>query len=660
MATSPHRTFRDALRARVRDLYGSDVRDVTCEFPPKLEFGDLATPLAFELARSLRRKPRAIAEEIVSSWPAIAGIDRVECAGGGYINAFFDRPALVRMLLDDLGDPHAPTSGSEKVIVEHTNINPNKAAHIGHLRNAVLGDTLVRILRRAGHHVEVQNYIDDTGVQVADLVVGFVHLLGLTSVDQILPLVRKEDGGAGRIDYYCWDLYARVTALYQERPELAARRGEVLHAMEEGDNPTAALAAGLADRVVHCHLATMERIGVRYDLLPRESDILHLHFWARAFELLRDRGAVRLAADGKNAGCWVMDLSDDPEFADIEDTQKVLVRSNGTVTYTGKDIAYQLWKFGLLGRDFRYRRYHTDPEGHVLWASTSGEGEPGAPAFGGGSRVYNVIDSRQAYPQKVVAKGLACLGFTEQAERSHHFAYEMVALTPACATELGMELMPDDRERPYVEMSGRRGLGVKADDLLDRLLERAREEVARRNPEMEAADLDAIAGTLAVGALRYFMLRFTRNRVIAFDFGEVLSFEGETGPYVQYSVVRANNILRKLAERDGVDLETLAERAEGWLGAGAPQPPAEEWGLARECARLGEVVADSVEKCEMSGIARHAFTLAQTFNNFYHRFPVLAEEDLAARRRRILLVELFRRTMGRALGLMGVEVPPRM
>ncbi len=647
------RQVSQSLADAIARRYGIEPPAVTAALPPEPALGDLAFATCFELARTLRKAPRVIAGELAGELAEVAGVARVEVAGAGYLNVFLDRCALLRGLLAEPGAP--PASGGEdggKVIVEHTNINPHKAAHIGHLRNAVLGDTLVRALRYLGRQVEVQNYIDDTGVQVADLVVGFQDLGG--------PSPEEVAATHPRFDYYCWDLYARVTALYQERPELAARRGEVLHAMEEGDNPTAALAAGLADRVVHCHLATMERIGVRYDLLPRESDILHLHFWARAFELLRDRGAVRLAADGKNAGCWVMDLSDDPEFADIEDTQKVLVRSNGTVTYTGKDIAYQLWKFGLLGRDFRYRRYHTDPEGHVLWASTSGEGEPGAPAFGGGSRVYNVIDSRQAYPQKVVAKGLACLGFTEQAERSHHFAYEMVALTPACATELGMELMPDDRERPYVEMSGRRGLGVKADDLLDRLLERAREEVARRNPEMEAADLDAIAGTLAVGALRYFMLRFTRNRVIAFDFGEVLSFEGETGPYVQYSVVRANNILRKLAERDGVDLETLAERADGWLGAGAPQPPAEEWGLARECARLGEVVADSVEKCEMSGIARHAFTLAQTFNNFYHRFPVLAEEDLAARRRRILLVELFRRTMGRALGLMGVEVPPRM
>jgi arginyl-tRNA synthetase len=451
-----------------------------------------------------------------------------------------------------------------------------------------------------------------------------------------------------------------VTALYLEKPEMKARRGEVLRLLEEGDNPTARLAADLADRIVRCHLATMERLGVRYDLLPRESDILHLRFWSRAFELLEEKGAVRRETRGKNAGCWIMDLAGDPEFADIEDTQKVLVRSDGTVTYTGKDIAYQLWKFGLLGRDFRYRRFRDSPGGAPVWVTTSGEGEGGAPPFGGGQRVYNVIDIRQAYPQKVVAKGLALLGHTDESERSHHFSYEMVALTPACAAEMGMALAPEDLGRSWLEMSGRRGLGVKADDLIDRLLERAAEEVRKRHPELGADEVASIARTLAVGALRYFMLRFTRNRVIAFDFGEVLSFEGETGPYVQYSVVRATNILRKLAQRDGIQPQEVAARAEEWLAGDAPEPPAEEWALAQDCARLGTAVADSVEKQDMAGLARHAFAMAQTFSNFYHRFPVLHETDPAARRRRILLVDLFRRTMLRALDLMGVEVPPRM
>jgi arginyl-tRNA synthetase len=620
--------------------------------PPDAALGDLAFPVSFELARVLRRAPREIAAELQDDLAALPGVVRVEVAGAGYLNAFLDRNALFRDLLADPGAPPPDPPPAGKVIVEHTNINPNKAAHIGHLRNAVLGDTLVRTLRYLGRRVEVQNYIDDTGVQVADLVVGFQDL----KVPPPEEVARAEE----RFDYFCWDLYARITALYREEPAREARRGEVLRLMEEGDNPTAELAADLAGRIVDCHLATMGRLDVGYDLLPRESDILHLHFWSRAFEMLKEKGAVRLESAGKNAGCWVMDLSDDPEFADIEDNQKVLVRSDGTVTYTGKDIAYQLWKFGRLGRDFRYRRHRRQDGGGTLWMTTGGEGEADAPAFGGGERVYNVIDTRQSYPQKVVAKGLALLGFTEESKRSHHFAYEMVALTPACAAELGILLEEEDRKRSHVEMSGRRGLGVKADDLLDRLLVRAADEVRKRHPEMEEAEIGAIARTLAVGALRYFMLRFTRNRVIAFDFDEVLSFEGETGPYVQYSVVRATNILRKLQQRDGIAPEQVAERAGEWLPPGSPQPPPEEWALARECARLGAVAADSLEKQEMAGLARHAFTMAQTFSNFYHRFPVLNEEDAPSRRRRILLVDLFRRTMVRALDLMGVAVPPRM
>ncbi len=655
MATSPHRAFRDALRARVRDLYGSDVRDVTCEFPPKLEFGDLATPLAFELARSLRRKPRAIAEEIVSSWPAIAGIDRVECAGGGYINAFFDRPALVRMLLDDLGDPHAPTSGSEKVIVEHTNINPNKAAHIGHLRNAVLGDTLVRILRRAGHHVEVQNYIDDTGVQVADLVVGFVHLLGLTSVDQILPLVRKEDGGAGRIDYYCWDLYARVTRFYEEDPARKAHRAETLRRMEHGEGIEAAFASWLAPRIVRCHLATMRRLGVHYDLLPWESHIIGLKFWARAFEMLRARGAIRLVEDGDRAGCWVMDLPASGD--DSPEDPKIIVRSDGTVTYVGKDIAYQLWKTGLLGSDFHYVRFPAGDGEAPIWSTSVEPGETDHPPFGRADRVYNVIDVRQSYLQRVVQQGLRALGHEDAASRSHHFSYEMVALSPACARELGFEV---DDTRAHVEMSGRKGYGVKADDLIDALIAAARREVVERNPDA-GDEADAIAARIAVGALRYFMIKYTRNKVIAFDFKEVLSFEGETGPYLLYSVVRARNIFNKMAEKEGFDPSRLGEWTEradfSFLTDG---PIDDHWELLVLLSRFDDAVDQAIRNLEPSIVAHYAFTLAQRFNHFYHQFPVMQESDPGLKAARVVITHLFLRYQQQVLDLVGCEVPDRM
>jgi arginyl-tRNA synthetase len=647
----PRQEIETGLTQAIARRYGIEPPVVQASLPPDSSLGDLAFAISLQLARVLKRPPREIAAELQEDLAALPGVTEVQVAGAGYLNVFLDRKKLLAGMLEDPGAPPrlAPAG---KIIVEHTNINPNKAAHIGHLRNAVLGDTLVQALRYLGREVEVQNYIDDTGVQVADLVVGFENLE--------VPSPAEAAEGDQPFDEFCWDLYARVTALYEERPDLKAKRGAVLHLMEEGANPTAELAAGVAARIVNHHLATMARLGIGYDLLPRESDILRLQFWARAFELLKEKGAVHMVKEGRNAGCWVMDLSNDPDFTDVEDNQKVLVRSNGTVTYTGKDIAYQLWKFGLLGRDFNYQPH--DPCGGPppLWVTTSEAGSPDAPAFGGAQRVYNVIDTRQALPQKVVAKGLACLGFAQQSSLSHHFAYEMVALTPACAGELGMTLSAEDQQRAYVEMSGRRGLGVKANDLMDRLIQRAAAEVRRRNPDMPDPEMDRIAGTLATGALRYFMLRFTRNRVIAFDFEEVLSFEGETGPYALYSVVRARNILRKVAAEGGPGEDEIQDMASTWLDAGASRPPADEWALARECGRLGDVVAESVEKCEMAGIARYAFTLAQTFSNFYHRFPVLTAKEDDERRRRILLVDLFRRTMTRTLDLMGIQVPDRM
>ena len=399
----------------------------------------------------------------------------------------------------------------------------------------------MRLLRHRGFDVGVQNYIDDTGVQVADVVVGFLHLEQKTLADlERIP---------GQFDYYCWDLYARVGEFYAAQPENKALQAEALHAIEAGGNDTARLAEHVARRIVDCHLATMARLGIRYELLAHESDILRLHFWDRAFELLREKGAVRLETEGKNQGCWVLPMAEGESEAIDED--KIIVRSNGTVTYTGKDIAYQLWKLGKLDRDFRYRVLSVAPDGERLWTTTSGEGEPGAPHFGHASAVYNVIDVGQSYPQRVVRAGVQALGHEQGAEGSHHLAYEKVVLSPATARALGYEVKEEDTS---VKVSGRKGLGVKADDLLDALVAKARAEVDARDPERDAGEREATARAVAVGALRYFMLRFSRTRIITFDMEEALAFTGETGPYLQNAVVRARNIFGKLAaeghERD--------------------------------------------------------------------------------------------------------------
>ena len=550
---------RAALAAHIRQHYQQDVTIVT-EKPPRIEMGEVATPVCFELAKRLKRAPRQIAQEIAVQLPPIEGVERVEVAGGGYVNFYFSRAAFLAAALKEADRARAGAApDAPKCIVEHTNINPNKAAHIGHLRNAALGDTFVRVLRRAGQRVEVQNYIDNTGVQVADVVIGFLHIAKKT------PAEVRALAAEPKFDYYCWDLYASVTHFFEEDKTRLALRGEMLKSIEEGAGEAAEMADIVAPAIVRCHLRTMERLGIEYDLLPRESEILHLKFWDAAFELLKQRNAIHLAGSGKNAGCWVMRMNDGPrtpaDASGEDDDAKIIVRSNGTVTYVGKDIAYQLWKFGLLGRDFHYEKFHTYPDGHTLWASVSTGGDPAAPAFGRATIVYNVIDARQAYLQNVVAAGLRALGYDEQADRSIHFSYEIVALTPRCAAELGYTLSEEDAKKPYVEVSGRKGLGVKADDLLDRLEAAARAEVDERHPDTPDVERAAIAHTIAIGALRYFLLKFTRTATIAFDFKDALSFEGETGPYCQYAVVRARNIFRKLRDQqpdfDVASLETV-------------------------------------------------------------------------------------------------------
>lgn len=673
--------IQHAVRHRVTEtltaLYALDAASLpalTIEVPPKRALGDLALPFAFELARKLRKAPRAIAQEVAGALGPIDGVARVEAAPNGYLNVFLDRTAFLRARLQPGGlpstaDPLPSPIPHTKTIVEHTAINPNKAAHIGHLRNAALGDTLVRLLRFCGVPVEVQNYIDDTGVQVADVVVGFREL-ERRSLEEVQALA-----AGSRFDYYCWDLYAKVTEWYAADPARAAVRAATLHAIEHGEGEAAAMGRVIADHIVRCHLKTMARLNVDYDLLTWEGDILRLHFWATAFEILKANGSVFLQDEGPLKGCWVMRIDDavaeggeSAEAADDEEAakEKVIVRSNGTVTYVGKDIANQFWKFGLLGRDFHYRVFTTRRDGTPLYASTSDEhaleaGHGPVPAFGAAGAVYNVIDSRQSYLQRLLKQALFTMGHRTQAERSTHFSYEMVALSHATARELGYEAEAD-AGKPFVEVSGRKGLGVKADDLLDRLIAHAAGEVARRNPEMSEADVRTTAERIAVAALRYFMVKFSRAKIIAFDIGEALSFEGESGPYLQYAAVRANNIFQKLKERDGLDEAAIVASLAGTPATALTDGPEGDdlWGLVLEAGRLDEMVEQAVRALEPSLLAKYAFGLAQAFNAAYHRYPILNEPDPHVRRWRAAVAAFFRHQLTAALDVMGCEVPVRM
>ncbi len=638
------------LRSFVEQHYAVKLQKLAVETPPKTEMGDLAFPFAFELAKTLRKAPRQIAQDIVANIPPLPEVARFEAAGAGYVNAFFARAPFFRDLYGYVANTWVEPLG-DKVIVEHTNINPNKAAHIGHLRNAALGDTFVRLLRASGRQVEVQNYIDNTGVQVADVIVGFQQLRHLT-LEQVKKLPDP-------FDYYCWDLYAEVSDWFSRDETRVQYRYHALKEIEEGQGETAALAGYISDRIVHAHLQTMLRIDVQYDVLPRESEILHLRFWDEAFQKLKEHGTISFSTEGPSKGCWIMPLPGD-EGAEAD--EKIIVRSNGTVTYVGKDIAYQLWKFGLLDKDFKYRPFHQYPDGKTVWASTAGPTPDGQPTFGHGANVYNVIDVRQSYLQNVVVQGLRGLGYNQQADQSVHFSYEMVALSPACCEDLGIELSAEDRKRPYVEVSGRKGLGVKADDLINKLIEKSLEEVNNRQPDLSPERRQAIAKDIAVGALRYFLLKYTRNSVIAFDFAEALSFEGETGPYLQYSVVRANNIFRKMGEREtGDGWECEAKRLAADSGhLESLLSDNEIWALLMLVARVEDAISQSVNTLELSYMAKHTFTVAQQFNLFYHRYHILSEEDPTRRSFYLAIADVTRLGLLKSMSLLGIGVPERM
>jgi arginyl-tRNA synthetase len=656
---------RERLTSAVKKLFDIDLPEVTVEVPPRTDLGDLAFPVAFHLSKRLKaatgqkHNPREIASKLGEELKQTPGIARIEIAGAGYINLFFDRPDYLKTALHG-STPQSPMPGG-KIIVEHTALNPNKAAHIGHLRNAVLGDTVVRMLRAAGHQVEVQNYIDNTGVQVADVVVGFKYLEKKT-LEQVKAI-------EGKFDYYCWDLYKTVGDFYEEDKTRLELRSRTLHELESGAGETYELADYISTRTLNCHLDTMLRIEVEYDLLPRESDVLQLHLWAHAFELLKSRGAVVLETEGRLAGCWVMRAGEE-KGAESDDqgteheADKVIVRSNGTVTYTGKDIALHLWKLGQLDLDFYYKVFRKYPDGHLAWITTSqaGENNENHPEFGRGAAYFNVIDIGQSYPQHYVKLGVTSVDHDERVERSAHLAYERVGLSPAAVEELGQRLSDEDRERTSISMSGRKGLGVKADDLIDKLQFSALAEVVSRHPELSDELREDTAHQIAVGALRYFLLKYTRTSVITFDFKEALAFNGETGPYIQYAVVRANSIFRNLTEAGlsasaddirQIPEELLAGFLSGEHGDGL-------WSLLYFASRLPEVVRSAIVQLEPALIAKWTFQLAQNFNVFYHTYKVMAEADAARRSLLVAITGIVRDRLVEALDLLGIKAPERM
>jgi len=654
------------IEALLMERYEIALANLVVELPPKIEFGEMALPVAFELAKRLKKAPRAIAQELQAALAETPGVASVEIAGAGYLNVKLDRAAMVERMA---ADEHAVVGGGGFRLVEHTSINPNKAAHVGHLRNAILGDSFARMLKKdeykPGWETGVQNYIDNTGVQVADIVVAITALKGM-SLDDVRGWLSDLIETNTRLDYACWDLYAAVSLWYEADPSQAAARKQLrlntLHAIEAGGNDTAEIAEAIASGVLRRHLETMERLGIEYDFLPRESEILHLHFWETARALMVEKGVLYLETAGKNKDCWVMRRAIS-EAAGVElveggpdEDAKILVRSNGTVTYVGKDIAYHLWKYGLLGKDFGYAKFH-EYATRACWISTV-HGEDPHPSYGHADAIYNVIDSRQDDPQTQVKEALRALGYAAEADRYTHLNYAFVGLTARTAEDLGYVLSEEDKARNFIEVSGRKGFGVKADDLIDRMIAAARKEVDARHPELEEIERAEIAEAIGVGSLRFFLLRFTRNTIIAFDYQDALAFDGETGPYAQYAAVRAANIFRKagVSAEDalaGVALLDLAGMLEGEEGTSV-------WEVWLTASRLSLVLEQAIAAAEPAMLARYAFVLAQQFNNFYHRHHILTETDEARKMLLLATAAVARRELVRVLGWLGIRVPSAM
>lgn len=645
------KSWKKAFSDKIKESYGIYIEEdkINIDFPQQLQFGDLTTNVAFLVSKEVSKSPQEVAQNLSSV--KLINVSKVETKGP-YINIFLDRKKTIEFF-----SSYLKNDLSEKVIVEHTNINPNKAAHIGHLRNAVLGDIFVRALKYLGYKVEVQNYIDDTGVQVADVVVGFQKMLNYD-----LSKIKEEAGKETPFDVVCWDVYAKTQKWFENEPENLKLRYETLNLIENGGNETAEIASFIAQSMVACHLKTMLRLNIKYDLLPFESDVLKSGFFEECFTLLKEKQCIECVpsdCDDKLKGCWIMRLKENKEFEGLTDADKVIVRSNGTVTYLGKDIAYQMWKLGLLKRDFSYKVFEKAPY-NVFRTAPINECEK--KDFGKATKVYNVIDVRQSYLQKVLKETLKLIGFEKEAQSSIHFSYEMVALsTKFVKEEIEKGNIPpiDESElkKPYIEMSGRKGLGFIADHLIDALVLCAKKEIKQREENISDDELEERAKVIASAALKYYILKFGRNQVVAFDLKNAVSFEGETGPYIQYAAVRAENILRKAEEKGEEIPEVSTQNIEKYFD----YLDNEGWKIVSVILRFSFIVERAVANLELNAIAKYLFELSQMFHNYYHIAPVLQETDEKKRKARLLLISLFSTKFKEILKeIIGIDIPKRM
>jgi arginyl-tRNA synthetase len=634
---------------------------IDLRFSAQSSFGDYSVPVMRWAGKNmLGRPPLQIAESLTAILNSmnIAILQEVTATKPGYVNFRLNRAAVGQMIINRVLE-EGPDFGQNtigtgtRVVLEHTSINSNKAAHVGHLRNSCLGDTVVRMLRSQGYTVEAENYIDDSGVQVADVVVGFTLL---QRGELQLPGGNDQLEGES-FDYYCSRVYVAVGKLYEEKPEYKEFRRNVLHAIEHGEEPALGpdyptLAADLSHQIVQAHLKTMSRLNISYDLLTWESAILGAGLWTHTFEMLRTRGLLENPQSGPAAGCWILPFGD-AEIAQEDENEnermqdKILVRSDGTATYTAKDISNQLWKFGLtddIGVDFHYIPWGVQHDGRKLWtmrtpndSTKNSAEEANSTRFGHANIVINVIDVRQSYPQQVVYESLRRLGYVTQADNSRHIGYEVVTLSRATAESLGIDTSDG---RNYYAMSGRKGIEIKADDLIN--------AAVKRMLEIRPEQSEETAAILASSAIRYFMIRFGLQQIIALDMDEALRPNGDTGVYLQYAYARANNIQRRLQE-NGYSLPSKLEQLPAQLEQS-------EWELLRHIDVYPRRLAEATEQLAPHLLANYAYDLAAHFSDFYeHTTAIVRETDEVVKAFRAQLVQTTIQTMNNVLRVLGFE-----
>jgi arginyl-tRNA synthetase len=627
-------TFKSILDEIENNLYKilSDLEIPDIAFtvePAKPGFGDVSSNISFLLAKNLKKSPQEISKMISEKYSHFNHtlVSKVESHPSGYVNFFADWEKLNQLILsesnlDEFGS--VDLGKNFPIVVEHTSVNPNKALHIGHIRNIIVGDTIARILEKSNYKVRILNYVDDSGLQVADILVGFKHL----GFSQTPPEGKK-------FDHYCGDdVYVKTTEKYEQDSGLEDVRKNFLKELEDGNSEIAAFADEVTSKVLENQLETCWNLGVSYDCLNYESQIIRSGLWSKIFEKLKEMNLIEFEKEGKNSGCWVI-------RGEGKEEDKVIVRSNGTATYIAKDIPYAAWKLGLLEDPFNYKKYaKSQPGSRTLWQTTLDDSGESKQNFTG-EKVITVIDSRQSRLQKIITTLMA--KFKSVSDAYVHLGYESVTLSPDTAKTLGL-----DTEGKQAQMSGRKGLYVNADSVYDLLKSKTIEETAKRHPEMDSSEIQKIAHQISVGTLRYEMIKQDLDKIIVFDLTKSLSLEGDTAPYIQYTHARAARIIEKSGQTPSIDVDFSL----------LTDP--NEINLVKMIGLFGLQVRDASKNLSPKVISRYCHDLAVAFNSFYEHVKVLDIDDKNLEKSRLCLVHSFKITLERALDLLGIVAPDKM